>query len=157
MGLVSVTYLLADGLFKNNVLCSKNSLMKIAGYQQPTCLCVRMAFVVDRNHFAFMWIVVTFVPLFSFMWGRYRRNCVWEMVFRFTHESCSAAEVACLAENIRHSSAGVWLRLVVLRCLLWTITLGHIQWYWVYTPQTKLQTPLNCNMKIVNQCSFLNF
>jgi len=34
------------------------------------------------DHFAFMWIVFTFVELYSFMWGRH--NCVWEMVFRFT-------------------------------------------------------------------------
>jgi len=34
------------------------------------------------NHFAFMWIVFTFVELFSFMWGRH--NCVRNMVFRFT-------------------------------------------------------------------------
>jgi len=28
------------------VLCSKNLLMKLVGYQQPTCLCVKMEFVV---------------------------------------------------------------------------------------------------------------
>jgi len=28
------------------VLCSKNILMKLVGYQQPTCLCVKMEFVV---------------------------------------------------------------------------------------------------------------
>jgi len=28
------------------VLCSKNILMKLAGYQQLTCLCVKMEFVV---------------------------------------------------------------------------------------------------------------
>jgi len=44
-GLVIVTNLLADGYLKN-LLCSKNSLTKIVGYQQPTCLCVRIAFVV---------------------------------------------------------------------------------------------------------------
>jgi len=33
--------------------------MKVVGYQQPTCLCVMMEFVV-LNHFAFMWIVFTF-------------------------------------------------------------------------------------------------
>jgi len=28
------------------VLCNKNILMKLVGYQQPTCLCVMMEFVV---------------------------------------------------------------------------------------------------------------
>jgi len=28
------------------VLCSKNILRKLVGYQQPTCLCVKMEFVV---------------------------------------------------------------------------------------------------------------
>jgi len=28
------------------VRCSKNILMKLVGYQQPTCLCVKMEFVV---------------------------------------------------------------------------------------------------------------
>ena len=28
------------------VLCNENILTKIAGYQQPTCLCVKMEFVV---------------------------------------------------------------------------------------------------------------
>ena len=29
-----------------HVLCNKNILMKLVGYQQPTCLCVMMEFVV---------------------------------------------------------------------------------------------------------------
>jgi len=28
------------------MLCGKNILMKLVGYQQPTCLCVKMEFVV---------------------------------------------------------------------------------------------------------------
>jgi len=41
------------------------------------------------------------------------------MVFRFTcvESECGAVEVACSAQNIRHSSASVRLHLVVLRCL----------------------------------------
>jgi len=31
------------------VFCSKNILMKLVGYQQPTCLCVKMEFVVGTN------------------------------------------------------------------------------------------------------------
>jgi len=45
------------------------------------------------------------------------RPGVQEMVFRFTCVECTAVEVTCLAQNIRHSSASVRLHLVVLRCL----------------------------------------
>jgi len=31
------------------VLCSKYILMKLVGYQQPTCLCVKMEFVVGTT------------------------------------------------------------------------------------------------------------
>jgi len=49
------------------------------------------------------------------MCGRHPHNCVQEMVFRFTsvESECSAVEVACLAQNIRHSTASVQLHLVV--------------------------------------------
>jgi len=36
------------------------------------------------------------------------------MVFRFICVECSAVEVACLAQNIRHCSGSVQLHLVVL-------------------------------------------
>jgi len=41
------------------------------------------------------------------------------MAFRFTcvGSECSAVEVACLAQNILHSSASVRLHLVALRCV----------------------------------------
>ena len=56
-----------------------------------------------------MRIVFTFVQLFSFTLDRHRHNCAREMVFLFTcvESECSAVEVACLAQNIRHSSASV--------------------------------------------------
>jgi len=38
-----IRFLLAYGLF---VFCNKNILEKLVGYQQPTCLCVKMEFVV---------------------------------------------------------------------------------------------------------------
>jgi len=46
---------------------------------------------------------------------RDRYNCVREMLFRFTCvvSECSAVEVACFAQNIRHSSA----RLQVWDCI----------------------------------------
>jgi len=48
------------------VLCSKNLLMEPVGYQQRSCLCVKDG--IRGWNFAFMWIVFTFVELFSFMW-----------------------------------------------------------------------------------------
>jgi len=54
------------------------------------------------------------------------RRGVQEMVFRFTCVECSSVEVACLTQEIRHSTASVRLPLVVLRCLQWIITFGHI-------------------------------
>jgi len=106
--LVIVTNRLANGLFKKNLLCSKNSLTKIVGYQQPT-LSLCQDSIRRWNHFAFMRIVFTFVQLFSFTWDRHQHKCVREMVFLFTcaKSECSAVEVACLAQNIRHSSASV--------------------------------------------------
>jgi len=41
-----VTDLLVDGLIY--ALFSKNILMKLVGYQQPTCLCVKMEFVIEK-------------------------------------------------------------------------------------------------------------
>jgi len=78
------------------------------------------------------------------------------MVFRFTCVECSAAEVACLAQNIRHSSASVRLHLVVFRCLSWTITLGLLTIFspltigvehWCVYSLNKASRPLNWNMK----------
>jgi len=34
-------------MFYFYVLCNKNILIKLVGYQQPTCLCVMMEFVVE--------------------------------------------------------------------------------------------------------------
>jgi len=64
------------------VLFSKN-ILKLVGYQQLICLCVNCQDGIRGwKHFAFMYIVFTFVELFSFMWGRH--ICVRKMVFRFT-------------------------------------------------------------------------
>jgi len=62
------------------VLCDKNLLMKLVGYQQPTCLCVMMEFVVGN---IFLHVnCVHFLKLLSFMWGRH--NYVRKTIFRFT-------------------------------------------------------------------------
>jgi len=57
-------------------------LMKLVGYQQPTCLCVKMEFAVETTVFRFHVNCFHFLKLLSFMWGRH--NCVRKMVFRFT-------------------------------------------------------------------------
>jgi len=62
------------GRWLNFVFCSKNILTELFGYQS-------LLVSVSRWN-SFMWIVFTFVELYSFMWGRH--NCVRKMVFRFT-------------------------------------------------------------------------
>jgi len=47
------------------VLCYKNILMKLVGYQKPTCLCVMMEFVVEP--FRFHVNCVHFLKLLSLM------------------------------------------------------------------------------------------
>jgi len=54
--------------------------MKLVGYQQPTCLCVKMEFVVGTISLSCE--LCSFLKLLSFMWSRH--NCVRKMVFRFT-------------------------------------------------------------------------
>ena len=62
------------------VLCNKNILMKQAGDQQPTCLCVMTEFVIGTISLHVN--CVHFLNLLSFMWGRH--NCVRKTIFRFT-------------------------------------------------------------------------
>ena len=80
------------------VLCSKNVLMKLVGYQQPTCLCVKMEFVVGTISLS--------CELFSlsktaFVHVRLAQLCAKNGVSIYM---CSAVEVAWLAYNFRHSS-----------------------------------------------------
>jgi len=51
------------------VLCSKNILMKLVGYQHPTCLCVMVEFVVGTISLSCEMYSLSCVELFSFMWG----------------------------------------------------------------------------------------
>ena len=83
------------------VLCSKNILMKLGGYQQPTCLCVKMEFVVGTSSLS--------CELFSlseaaFVHVRPAQLCTKNGVSIYM---CSAVEVTWLAQNIRHSSTRV--------------------------------------------------
>jgi len=112
--LVSVTYPLADGL--SSVLCSKNILTKLCGYQQPTCLCVKMEFAVGTISLSLMWIVFTSTQV-----------CTGNGVSFFM---CGSVEVAWFAQNIRHSSnTCVIASTVAITCLSWIITICHILWY----------------------------
>ena len=61
-----------------NLLCSKNILTELVAYLQPTCLCVKMEFLVGTIS---LFCEFTFVEVFSFMWVRH--NCVRKAVCRF--------------------------------------------------------------------------
>jgi len=53
--------------------------MKLVGYQQPTCLCVKMEFVVET--ISLSCDCFHFLKLLSFMWGQH--NGVRKTEFRF--------------------------------------------------------------------------
>jgi len=82
-------------------LCNKNILTKLVGYQQPTCLCVKMEFVVGTISFSCELCTLCKVVLVHVGPAQLRtENCV--SIFM-----CSAVEVAWLAQNFRHSSTRV--------------------------------------------------
>jgi len=77
------------------VFCSKNILTELAGYQQPTCLCIKMEFLhVNCIHFR----GAVFIHV-----GQAQLCTVNGVSFYM----CSAVEVAWLAENIRHSQCRI--------------------------------------------------
>jgi len=83
------------------VLCSKNILRKLVGYQQPTCLCVKMEFVVGT--------VLLSCELFSLSEAAFV-HVRPAQVYTESGVSicmCSAVEVAWLAQNFQHSSTSV--------------------------------------------------
>jgi len=72
------------GRWLNFVFCSKDILTKLVGYQQPTCLCVKMEFVVRTisllcELFFYGNVFVHVCELLSSV-----HNCVRKKVFRFT-------------------------------------------------------------------------
>ena len=77
------------------VFCSKNILTKPVGYQQRTCLCIKMEFF-HVNYIHFRGAVFVHVGQAKLCTG----NGV-------SFYMCSAVEVAWLAQNIRHSSTRV--------------------------------------------------
>jgi len=56
------------------VICSKNILMKRVGYQQPTCLCVKMEFMVG--------IISLSCELYSLSWSCFRTCGAGTIVYR---------------------------------------------------------------------------
>jgi len=87
------------------VLCSKNILMKLVGYQQPTCLCVMTEFLIGSISLS---CKLCSLSKTAFVHVRpaqlYTENGI-------SIYMCSAVEVASLAQNIRHGSTRVWLHL----------------------------------------------
>jgi len=81
-----------------DVLCSKNILMKLVGYQQPTCFCVKMEFVVKTNLLS---CELCSFSKAAFVHVRPAQLCTENGVSIYM---CSAVEVAWLAHNFRHSS-----------------------------------------------------
>jgi len=83
------------------VLCNKDILTKLVDYQQPTCLCVKMEFVVGTILFSCELCSLSEVAFFHV--GPVQlctENCV--SIFM-----SSAVQVAWLAHNFRHSSTRV--------------------------------------------------
>jgi len=80
------------------VLCNKNILIKLVGYQQPTCLCVMMEFMVGT--------ISLLCELYSlskaaFAHVKPAQLCTENGISIYM---CSAVEVAWLAQNFRHTS-----------------------------------------------------
>jgi len=83
------------------VLFNKNILMKLVGYQQPTCLCVMMEFVVGTISLS-----CELCSLSKAAFVHVRPAQLWTEN-GISIYMCSAVEVAWLAHNIRHSSTRV--------------------------------------------------
>jgi len=103
------------------VFCSKNILMELIGYQQPTCLCVKVEFVVGTISLS--------CELYSLSWSCFRSCGVSTIVYRklrfFLHvECCGTCMVS--TEYSTKQYTFVIASTVAFRCLSWTITLVHI-------------------------------
>jgi len=83
------------------VLCNKNILTKLVGYQQPTCLCVKMQFVVGPISLS---CELCSLSKAAFVHVGPAQLCTENGVSFYM---CSAVEVAWLAQNFRHSSTRV--------------------------------------------------
>jgi len=87
--------------------------MKLVGYQQPTCLCVKMEFVVGNISLS--------CELCSLSWSCFHSYGVGTIVYGkwcSVLRACIAVEVAWLAQNIRHNSNTYAIAsTVAFRCL----------------------------------------
>ena len=83
------------------VLCNKNILKKLVGYQQPTWLCVMMEFVVGTISLSCEFCSLSKA---AFVHMRPAHLCTENGISIYM---CSAVEVAWLAQNFRHSSTRV--------------------------------------------------
>jgi len=75
--------------------------MELVGYQQPTCPCVMMEFVVGTISLS---CELCSLSKAAFIHVRLARLCTENGISNYM---CSAVEVAWLAQNFRHSSARV--------------------------------------------------
>ena len=83
------------------VLCNENILMKLVGYQQPTCLCVMMEFVVGTISLS---CELCSLSKAAFVHVRPAQLCTENGISIYM---CIAVEVAWLAQNFRHSNTRV--------------------------------------------------
>jgi len=88
------------------VLCNKNILMKLVGYQQPTCLCVMTEFVIGTISLS---CELCSLSTAAFVHVRPAQSCTENGISIYM---CSAVDVAWLAQNFWHSSTLVWFRTV---------------------------------------------
>ena len=92
--------------------------MKLVGYQQPTCLCVMMEFVVITISLS---CELCSLSKAAFVHMRPAQLCTENGISIYM---CSAVEVAQLAQNIRHSVCDcVIASTVAFRCMLGLIGL----------------------------------
>jgi len=83
------------------VLCNKNILMKLVGYQQPTCLCVKLEFVVGTISLS---CELCSFSKAAFVHVRSAQLCTENDASIYI---CIAVEVAWLTQNCQHSSTRV--------------------------------------------------
>jgi len=87
------------------VLCNKNILMILVGYQQPTCICVMTEFVIGTNSPS---CELCLLSKAAFVHVRPAQSCTENGISICMY---SAVEVAWLAQNFWHSSTCMWFRI----------------------------------------------
>jgi len=85
------------------VLCNKNILMKLVGYQQPICLCVMTEFVIGTISLSCESELCSLSKA-AFVHVTPAQSCTENGISIYM---CGAVEVAWLAHDFRHSSTRV--------------------------------------------------